>query len=108
MKLSTHLLTMFVLLIACASALAQTATSSLRGKATDPSGALVVGATVTLESKETGFHQVHKTDKDGSYQFQQVPPATYSVTVANTGFRRRLRSSASGVATRDPQLHAAC
>jgi hypothetical protein len=53
---------------------------------TDPSGALVVGATVTLESKETGFHQVHKTDKDGSYQFQQVQPATYSVTVANTGF----------------------
>ena len=86
MKLSTHLLTMLVLLIACASALAQTATSSLRGIVTDPAGALVVGATVTLESKETGFHLVHKTESDGSYQFQQVRPATYTLTIESPGF----------------------
>ena len=88
MKLSTHLLTMLVLLIACASALAQTATSSLRGIVTDPAGALVVGATVTLESKETGFHQVHKSENDGTYQFLQVPPATYTVTVESPGFAK--------------------
>ena len=86
MKLSTHLLTMVVLLIAFASAVAQTATSSLRGIVTDPAGALVVGATVTLESKETGFHLVHKTESDGSYQFQQVRPATYTLTIESPGF----------------------
>jgi hypothetical protein len=80
-----------VLLVFTSSfAAAQTATSSLRGIVTDASAALVVGATVTLESKETGFHQVHTTDKDGGYQFQQVPPATYSVTVASAGFSQEI------------------
>jgi len=86
MKLPMRIMAAVLAVILSSCGLAQTATSSLRGTVTDPSGALVVGATVTLESKETGFHQVHKTDKDGSYQFQQVQPATYSVTVANTGF----------------------
>ena len=86
MKLPMRIMAAVLAVILSSCGLAQTATSSLRGNVSDPSGALVVGATVTLESKETGFHQVHKTDKDGSYQFQQVQPATYSVTVANTGF----------------------
>ena len=75
-----------VLIFASSWSLAQTATSSLRGTVTDPGGSLIVGATVTLESKETGFHQVHKTERDGGYQFQQVPPATYTVTVESPGF----------------------
>src|SRR5258708_534152 len=86
MKLSTCLLTLLVLPIACVPLFAQTATSSLRGTVTDPAGALVVDATVTLTSGETGFHLVHKTGNDGSYQFQQVPPATYTLTITSPGF----------------------
>jgi len=86
MKFKNHILTVLILILASSWSLAQTATSSLRGTVTDPGGSLVVDATVTLESKETGFHQVHKTEKDGGYQFQQVPPATYTVTIESPGF----------------------
>jgi hypothetical protein len=88
MKSAIRLMTVVLLLAASSLAMAQTATSSLRGTVTDPGGAVIVGATVTLESQETGFHQVHKTEGDGSYQFQQVPPATYTVTVESQGFAR--------------------
>jgi len=86
MKFKHCFLTVLILILASSRSLAQTATSSLRGTVTDPGGSLIVGATVTLESKETGFHQVHKTERDGGYQFQQVPPATYTVTVESPGF----------------------
>jgi hypothetical protein len=86
MKLPMRIMVVVLLVFTSSFGAAQTATSSLHGIVTDPSGALVVGATVTLESKETGFHQIHKTDKDGGYQFQQVQPATYAVTVASVGF----------------------
>jgi hypothetical protein len=89
MKTAIRLTSFFSLLLAASLGLGQTATSSLRGTVTDDTGALVVGATVTLESKETGFHQVHTTEKDGAYQFQQVPPATYKVTVDSPGFSPR-------------------
>ncbi len=65
---------------------AQTATSSLRGTIADATGALVPGATITVESKATGYHQVHTSEKNGDYQFQQVPPSTYTVTVQSPGF----------------------
>ena len=86
MKFKNHFLTVLILILASSWSLAQTATSSLRGTVTDPGGSLIVGATVTLENQETGFHQSHKTEKDGGYQFQQVPPATYTVTIENSGF----------------------
>ncbi len=88
MKLPMRIVVVVLLVFTSSFGAAQTATSSLRGIVTDPSGALVVGANVTLESKETGFHQVHTSDKDGSYQFEQVPPATYTVTVESPGFAR--------------------
>jgi hypothetical protein len=80
-------ITSFALLVFASSvALAQTATTSLRGTVTDPAGAVIPDATVTLDSRETGFHQVHNTEKNGDYTFQQVPPATYKVTVESSGF----------------------
>jgi hypothetical protein len=72
------------LLSVCASS--QTATTSLRGTVTDPKGALVTEATVTLSNSATGFSRTTKTAGDGVYQFLQVPPATYVLTVAATGF----------------------
>ena len=86
MKFPMRILVVVLLVFTSSYGAAQTATSSLRGIVTDPSGALVGGATVTLESKETGSHQVHKTDKEGGYQFQQIQPATYAVSVTILGF----------------------
>jgi len=61
---------------------AQSATTSLRGTITDPKGAVVSGATVTLANPATGFSRTVKSGNDGVYQFLEVPPANYGLTVA--------------------------
>ncbi len=67
-------------------AFAQSATTSLRGTISDAKGAVVSGATVTLNNKDTGFTRTVTTDDQGIYQFLEVPPATYVMTVTSTGF----------------------
>ena len=79
--------TILLILVALSfSALAQTATTSLRGTITDPNGALVTNAELTLSNTATGFSRTTKTAGDGVYQFLQVPPATYTLTVQAGGF----------------------
>ena len=65
---------------------AQSATTSLRGTVTDPKGALVQGAIVTLSNPATGFSRSTKSGNDGVYQFLEIPPATYTLTVSVAGF----------------------
>jgi hypothetical protein len=65
---------------------AQSATTSLRGTITDPKGAVLQGATVTLNNPATGYSRTTKSGNDGAYQFLEVPPATYTLTVTATGF----------------------
>ena len=63
------------------------ATTSLSGTVTDPNGAVVVGATVTLTNKATGLTRTTATNERGYYQFTQLPPGTYSLRVEQTGFK---------------------
>jgi hypothetical protein len=65
---------------------AQTATTSLRGTITDPKGAVLQGATVLLNNPATGYSRTTKSGNDGVYQFLEVPPATYTLTVTSSGF----------------------
>jgi hypothetical protein len=65
---------------------AQSANTSLRGTITDPKGAVMQGATVTLANPSTGFSRSTKSADDGVYQFLEVPPATYTLTVTVAGF----------------------
>jgi hypothetical protein len=64
----------------------QAATTSLRGTVSDPQGAVLAGTSVSLSNSSTGFSQSTKTDDHGIYQFLQLPPATYSLTVSMPGF----------------------
>lgn len=61
-------------------------TTALRGTITDPSGAAVPSATLTLSSAEIGVNLTTQTDKNGFYQFLEVRPATYVLTAAAQGF----------------------
>lgn len=65
---------------------AQSANTSLRGTVADPNGAVLQGATVTLNNPATGYSRTTKSGNDGVYQFLEVPPATYTMTVTATGF----------------------
>jgi carboxypeptidase family protein len=80
-----------VILVLTASPLAtlvhsQSSTTSLRGTVSDPQGAVLPDATVTLSNPATGFSESKKTDRDGVYQFLQLPPGTYTLTVTKAGF----------------------
>src|SRR5216684_1075946 len=65
---------------------AQSSTTSLHGTVSDTKGAVLPGASVTISDPQTGFSRSTKTDDQGVYQFLQLPPATYVVTVIASGF----------------------
>jgi len=65
---------------------AQSSTTSLRGTVSDPQGAVLPDAAVTRSNPSTGFSESKKTDRDGVYQFLQLPPGTYALTVTKAGF----------------------
>ena len=86
-NLLAGLIALIVAALAVAGAWAQTGTSSLRGTITDPKGASVGGATVVITSPGIGVTLTTKTDRDGAYQFLEVRPSTYTLTVTAAGFR---------------------
>lgn len=64
----------------------QTSTTSLRGTISDPRGAVVPGADVTITNPATGLSRSTKTNEQGQYQFVEVPPATYTLSATAPGF----------------------
>jgi len=62
-------------------------TGTVAGTVTDPSGAAVVGASVTLENPTTGATRTATTNDAGRFIFANVEPGTYNTTINKTGFR---------------------
>ena len=75
-----------VVLFLCALCWGQAGTTSLRGTVSDLQGAVIPGADVTLSNASTGFSQSTKTDGSGLYQFLQIPPGSYGVSISKAGF----------------------
>lgn len=66
---------------------AQFTTARLGGRVTDPSGAAVPGAHLTISNTATGYTQVVTTGATGAYLFPNLPVGSYNLTVRSTGFR---------------------
>jgi Carboxypeptidase regulatory-like domain len=60
--------------------------SSLHGVVSDPQNAVIPGAVVALTSATTGAPRQVITDNSGAYQFLQMMPGEYTLTVAKPGF----------------------
>jgi Carboxypeptidase regulatory-like domain len=56
------------------------------GTVTDPSGAVVSGADISLTDAATGASRTAKTNNAGQYVFVDVPPSTYNITIVKQGF----------------------
>ncbi len=82
---------LFLSAAACFSGFAQT-TTLLRGTVTDPQGAVITSAVVTLSNAATGFNRSGTTDARGEYQFVQVAPGTYTISVELVGFTKLTRT----------------
>jgi carboxypeptidase family protein len=79
----------FLFAVSCVlSAHGQTTTGSVRGVVTDPNGAVVSGAKVTLTRKSTGGTQTVQTANSGQFEFTNLQPADdYSVSVEAENFK---------------------
>lgn len=75
--------------LACTAALvwAQTVTGLVSGTVTDPSGQIIVGATVTLINEATGDQRTANTETNGSFVFPAVQPGSYTIKVESKGFQ---------------------
>lgn len=61
-------------------------TASISGTVKDPSGDVIVGATVTATNVETGIPRTTLANQEGYYSFQSLPLGHYDVDVKQTGF----------------------
>lgn len=81
------LLSVVAVLAFSTMALGQGGSASLQGTVTDPSGAVIPSATVTLTQVGTGFTRTSTTNAQGQYVIPSLHPAGYTLTVEAKGFR---------------------
>jgi hypothetical protein len=74
------------LCLLAAPSYAQFGSGALTGTVSDPSGAAVVGADLTLTNAATGFQAKFTSNDRGEYTFRDLTPGTYSLSVSKQGF----------------------
>ena len=81
-----------VLLLTPAAASAQRATTgTVSGKVVDSSGAVLPGATITLQSPEALGQFSAVSDANGLFRIANLPPATYDMKAELSGFQAVIR-----------------
>src|SRR5919202_6126950 len=82
---------MFVLLclalgVGTAPAQSQASTGQITGTVTDPNGAAVANASVTVTNNETGFTRTATASEEGIYTIVLLPPGTYKLVAKAANF----------------------
>lgn len=62
-------------------------TATISGTVTDPTGAVVAGATVTATNVDTGVALSQTTNTQGFYSFPELPVGKYTIDVKMSGFK---------------------
>jgi hypothetical protein len=88
-------LTIFVVMILslCSLSLGQSTYGSITGQVTDPTGAAVADAQVTLTNTGTAEKRTQSTGADGYYSFVNLIPGQYKVDVEKQGFKHFTRQN---------------
>lgn len=73
----------------------QATTARLVGSISDPSGAVIPRATVTLTSTQKAISRSQLTDRSGDYSFPLLEPSSYTLTVTVKGFKTFAQSGIS-------------
>lgn len=69
------------------AALAQLGSGQLEGTVTDPTGAVIPNATVTVKMVDTGMSRQITTGATGDYRAVNLQPGSYEITVTHAGFK---------------------
>jgi hypothetical protein len=102
---SLHLLC-FVIFLFCSLFAFGQGSGSIVGTVTDPSGAVVPGATVTATDVGTGVSRAATTNQQGLYSLSAMRPAQYKVTVEAPSFRTYSQSAVTLLANQTLMLNA--
>jgi hypothetical protein len=78
--------------------------ASLSGTVTDPRGAYLPGATVTLEGPSPSLPLTLATDDTGSFTFATLPPGTFKLTIKSPGFANWVATGIVLLANQSQQL----
>ncbi|MFZ0304734.1 MAG: carboxypeptidase regulatory-like domain-containing protein [Terracidiphilus sp.] len=84
-------MTFLILFLAAVPARAQYRTS-IQGTVTDPSGAVIPGATLTLKNQATNETVVRTSDPAGIFNFNALPADHFTLTVEKDGFEKKVLS----------------
>ena len=79
-------------LIVCGSLCAQVQSGTIVGGVTDPGGAAISGAKVTLVNDGTRFTRTVQTGSSGQYVATSIPTGGYTITAEFSGFQKLIRS----------------
>ncbi len=82
----------FLFFFALTAAQAQSNSGSINGTITDPTGANIPSATVTIANPVTGYTRTTQSDAGGQYRFFNIPFNPYRITVSVTGFNTSSQS----------------
>src|SRR5579871_6567847 len=91
LRLSSWCVCLGVLLLLAFGVTAQETTGGLQGTVKDPSGAVVPNAKVVVTASTLVGEKSINTDNSGYYRFANLPPGTYTITVAGEGFETAKR-----------------
>src|SRR6266550_6300900 len=110
-RLRILLLVLSLVLLALPLVIAHGAGGRIEGKVTDPNGAAVAGAIVTVTDPVSNQNFRATTDSEGRYKVEGVPAGTYLVVVSAKGFsegrRDEIKVQDGAVATVDLKLEIA-
>jgi hypothetical protein len=108
MKTPKLIMGMLLAVVSATFVLAQNTTATLQGTVTDPNGAVIKDAKVTITNTQTGVAQTATTNSEGRYFFVALQPGGYSVSGEAQGFQKLtkqgIRLEISQTATVDLQL----
>ncbi len=90
-SLLSLLIITFAVLFAPPFGRAQSTGGQIRGTISDPSGASVAAAKVTLVNEATGFTREVQSGTNGEYIFIEVPVGSYEIDVTQAGFKKFVR-----------------
>src|SRR5947209_2516814 len=66
--------------------LAHTSTGRIAGTITDPSGAAIKGATITVLDERTNQARTTASNEDGNFTFSELDPSDYTLRAEQSGF----------------------
>ena len=87
-----HSSLLLIVFCAASSALCQINTATLVGTVTDPSGAVISGATITVANVRTGVVRKSQTNETGAYEVPLITVGEYTIAAEQAGFKRAERT----------------